>query len=75
MNKSKAIQNEYQALNPSLINIIGKRLPHNIEEIRHAYRSKYNLIRENHGEKWRYIAVKKLSALFRGIISNNNGDF
>ena len=27
------------------------------------------------GEKWRYLAVKCLSALFRGIISNKNGDF
>ena len=28
-----------------------------------------------HGKKWHYLAVKKLSALFRGITSNNNGDF
>ena len=27
------------------------------------------------GKKWHYLAVKKLSALFRGITSNNNGDF
>ena len=27
------------------------------------------------GEKWHYLAVKSLSALFRGIIGNNNGDF
>ena len=27
------------------------------------------------GEKWHYLAVKCLSALFRGIISNKNGDF
>ena len=27
------------------------------------------------GEKWYYLAVKKLSALLRGIIGNNNGDF
>ena len=26
-------------------------------------------------EKWNYLAVKSLSALFRGITSNNNGDF
>ena len=27
------------------------------------------------GEKWHYLAVKRLSALFRGITGNNNGDF
>ena len=27
------------------------------------------------GEKWHYLAVKSLSALFRGITGNNNGDF
>ena len=27
------------------------------------------------GEKWHYLAVRSLSALFRGITSNNNGDF
>ena len=58
-------------------------VPHNIEKIKHAYKSKYNLSRENQvillmnidGEKWRYLPVKSLSALFRGITGNNNGDF
>ena len=27
------------------------------------------------GKKWYYLAVKKLSALFRGITPDNNGDF
>ena len=27
-----------------------------------------------HGEKWHYLAVKSLSALFRGITGNNHGD-
>ena len=27
------------------------------------------------GKKWRYVAVKKLSALLRGITLNHNGDF
>ena len=27
------------------------------------------------GEKWHYLAVRKLSALLRGITDNNNGDF
>ena len=57
--------------------------PHNTEKIRHAYKSKYNLTRENQviflmitdGEKWHYLAVKSLSALFRGITGNNHGDF
>ena len=58
-------------------------VPHNTEKIRHAYKSKYNLIRENqvillmitNGEKWHYLAVKSLSALIIGITGNNNGDF
>ena len=27
------------------------------------------------GEKWHYLAVKKLSASFRGVAFKNNGDF
>ena len=27
------------------------------------------------GKKWHYLAVKKISALLRGITSNHNGDF
>ena len=58
-------------------------VPYNTEKIRHAYKSKYNLTRENQvillmitdGEKWHYLAVKRLSALFRGITGNNHGDF
>ena len=58
-------------------------MPHNTEKIRHAYKSKYNLNRKNQvtllmitdGEKWHYLAVKSLSALFRGITGNNNGEF
>ena len=57
--------------------------PHNTEKICHAYKSKYNLTRENQviilmitdGEKWHYLAVKKLSALLRGITSNHKEDF
>ena len=45
--------------------------------------SKYNTKRENQvilltitdGEKWHYLAVKKFSALLRGITSNHKGDF
>ena len=58
-------------------------MPHNTEKIRHAYKSKYNLNRKNQiillmitdGEKWHYLAVKSLSALFRGITSKHEGDF
>ena len=58
-------------------------VPHNTEKICHAYKSKYNLTRENQvillmitdGEKWHYLAVKKLSALLRVITSNHNRDF
>ena len=56
---------------------------HDTKEIRHAYTSKNNLNRENQGiillitdgEKWHYLAAKKLFALLRGITGNNNGDF
>ena len=45
--------------------------PYNTKEIRHAYKSKYNLNCENQvillmitsGEKWNYLVVKSLSAL------------
>ena len=58
-------------------------MPRNTEKICHAYKSKYNLTRENQvillmitdGEKWHYLAVKKFSALLRGITSIHNGDF
>ena len=56
---------------------------HNTKKIRHAYKSKYNLNRENQvillvitdGGKWHYLAVKSLSTLFRGITSKHEGDF
>ena len=42
-------------------------MPYNNEKIRHAYKSKYDLKRENQiiflmitdGKKWHYLAVKK----------------
>ena len=54
---------------------------YNTKEIRLAYKSKYNLNRKSQvilsmiadGEKWHYLAVKKLSALLRGIAGNSNG--
>ena len=55
----------------------------NIEEIRHACMLKFNTKRENQaillmitdGEKQHYLAIKKLSALLRGITSNHKRDF
>ena len=56
-------------------------VPHNRKEIRPA--SKYNHKRKNQviflmitddGERWRYLVVRSLSALLRGISSSNNGD-
>ena len=55
-------------------------IPRNTEEIRHAYKSKYNLECENQvillmitdGKKWHYLAVKKLSALLRGMASKHD---
>ena len=58
-------------------------VPHNTEKIYHAYKSKYNLTRENQvillmttdGEKWHYPAVKSLPALLRLKTGNIHGDF
>ena len=57
-------------------------MPHS-EEKRHSYMSKYNLKRENQvillmiidGQKWHYLALKKLSRLLKGIASKHKGDF
>ena len=56
---------------------------YNTKGIGHTYKLGYNFERKNQiilliitdGEKWHYLAVKSLSALFRGVTSNNNGDF
>ena len=58
-------------------------VPHNTEQIRQAYISKYNHKRDNQvillmisdGKKYHYLAVKSISALLRGITSNHNGGF
>ena len=58
-------------------------VPYNTEEIRHAHKSKHDLKRDNQlillmitdGGKWHYLAIKKLSALLRGITSKHEGDF
>ena len=59
-------------------------VPHIKKETEPAYISKYNykrikqvilLMITDDGKRWHYLAVKKLSALLRGISSSNNGDF
>ena len=58
-------------------------VPHKARKICLPYKSKHNLTRENQvillmitdGEKWHYLAVKRLSALLNVITSNHNGDF
>ena len=59
-------------------------VPHNKKEIELAYTSKYNYKRKKQvillmitddDNRWHYLAVKSLPALFRGITSTNNGDF
>ena len=55
----------------------------NTKKIGIAYKSKYNLIRDNQiillvissGKNWHYLAVKSLSRLLRGISSNHNSDY
>ena len=58
-------------------------VPFNTKKIEIAYKSKYNLIRDNqiillmisNGENWHYLAIKSLSRLLRGITSNHDGDY
>ena len=58
-------------------------VPHKTGKLHLAYKSKYNLTREKQvillmitdGEKWHYIAVKRLSGLLRGVTGNNYSDF
>ena len=58
-------------------------VPFNTKKIEIAYKSKYNLIRDNqiilfmirNGKNWHYLAVKRLSRLLRGISRNHNSDY
>ena len=59
-------------------------VPHSKKETELAYTSKYNykckkqvilLMITNKNNRWHYLAVKRLPALFKGITSSNNGDF
>ena len=69
------VNNKHVALNILYV-------PYNTKKIEIAYKSKYNLIRDNqiillminNGENWHYLVVKSLSRLLRGISSNHDGD-
>ena len=60
-------------------------IPYNKKEIEPAYTSKYNykhkkqvillMITDDDNNRWHYLSVKRLPALFRGITSNHYGDF
>ena len=59
-------------------------LPYSKKEIEIAYKSKYNYKRKkqaillmitDNNNRWHYLAVKSLKALFTGITSSNNEDF
>ena len=59
-------------------------LYNNKKEIERAYKSKYNYKRKKQvillkisdkNNRWHYLAVKSLPALFRGTTSNHHGDF
>ena len=51
------------------------------KEDMHTYQNKIKILKKviflmiTDGEKWLHLAVKKLSAFFRGITSNNNKEF
>ena len=87
---SEEIRTMHSKTGMSLKKIIKKKIafnilyvPQNTQEIRHAYKSKHNLKRENQlillmitdGEKWHYLTVKKWSVLLKGITSKHKGDF
>ena len=74
--------NKFELSNKNIaLNIL--YVPFNTKKIEIAYKSKYNLIRDNqiillmisNGENWHYLAVKSLSRLLRGISSNHNSDY
>ena len=74
--------NKFEVNNKNIaLNIL--YVPYNTKKIEIAYKSKYNLIRDNqikllmisNGENWHYLAVRSLSGLLRGISSNHDGDY
>ena len=74
--------NKFEVNNKNIaVNIL--YVPYNTKIIEIAYKSKYNLIRDNqiilvmisNGKNWHYLAVKSLSRLLRSISSNHNSDY
>ena len=74
--------NKFEVNNKNIaLNIL--YVPYNTKKIENAYKSIYNLIRDNqiillmisNGENWHYLVVKNLSGLLRGISSNHNSDY
>ena len=74
--------NKFEVNNKNLaLNIL--YVPFNTKKNEIAYKSKYDLIRDNqiillmisNGKNWHYLAVKSLSRLLRGISSNHNSDY
>ena len=73
--KKFELNNKSKALNVLYV-------PEGEKTIRHAYKSKYNLKRENQvillmisdGKEWHYLTVRSLSASLKGITSNHKGD-
>ena len=74
--------NKFEVNNKNIaLNIL--YVPYNTKKVEIAYKSKYNLIRDNqiillmisNGENWHYLVVKSLSGLLRGISSNHNSDY
>ena len=72
---------KFELNNEVALNIL--YVPHGTKKIEITYKSKHNLTREkqvillmiSNGENWRYLIVKNLSRLLRGITSNHGGDF
>ena len=78
----KKYWNKFEVNNKNVaLNIL--YVPFNTKKMERAYKSKYNLIRDNqiillminNGKNWHYLAVKSLSRLLRGISSNHNSDY
>ena len=70
-------------LNNKDVNLNILYVPFNTKKIEIAYKSKYNLIRDNkiilllisNGENRHYLAVKRFSRLLRAVTSNHDGDY
>ena len=82
INFPKKDWNKFEVNNKNVaLNIL--YVPFNTKKIEIAYKSKYNLIRDNqiillmisNGKNWHYLAVKSLPRLLRGISSNHNSDY